>query len=252
MRFPFLLGILLVPLVGTYSAQVLAGERLVFNVVQAQAKERVTLYMQGDQARLSSSANSRAAVIFDAEARQIHIIDHAQKSVTTMDQASIEQLASMAKGMGEFAQSQGAVLGDLFKSFGLGDTAEQATLEVKTLSESQEVAGFECQLKNIYSDGTLDTQICMSQQLKLSAQEQQTFDRLMAFAQLLIREGQMVLQQFSLPIPLLPEEALEGVPVYVKNIPGNTTATLTERKKMDIQAAQFSLPAGYKKTLLSL
>jgi len=230
-----------------------AGERLTFNVDQAQNRERISVYIQGNQARISSSANTRSAVIFDASARQIHIVDHSDKTVTTLDQASIEQLASMANGVGTFARSQGGVLGDLFKTFGLdNELGDAAQIEVKNVKGKHKIAGFECSVQQVYKDGALDTQLCLSQQLALPGREQQTLDQLIEFAQLLIRQGQVVLQQFSLPIPMLPEQALDGVPVYMKNIPANTTATLLERKQMEIQAAQFSLPANYRKTVLSL
>ena len=230
-----------------------AGERLDFNVVQAQSKERVTIYLQDDSARISSSANQQSAVVFYATTRQIHIIDHSDKSVTTIDQDSMERLASMAKGVGEFAQSQGGVLGDLFKTFGLDNQmGEQVKLEVKTLSGNQTVAGLKCKVQQIYKDGVLDTQLCLSSEVGLAQNERDTLNRLIEFTQLLIREGRMVLEQFNLPIPMLPESALAGVPVYVKNVPGNTTATLAGKKSLTIQAAQFSLPAGYSKTVLSL
>ncbi len=230
-----------------------AGERLEFNVVQAQAKERVTIYLQGSKARISSSANQQTAVIFDASRRQIHIIDHGDKSVTTLDQASMERLASMAKGVGEFAQSQGGVLGDLFKTFGLDNQlGEQVKLEVKTIAGDQKVAGLSCKVQQIYKDGKLDTQLCLSEEAGLASEERETLNRLIEFTQLLIREGRMVLEQFKLPIPMLPARALAGVPVYVKNIPSNTTATLAAKKSLTIQAAQFALPAGYSKTVLSL
>lgn len=236
-----------------FIAAVSAGERLEFNVVQAQAKERVTIYLQGSKARISSSASQQTAVIFDASQRQIHIIDHGDKSVTTLDQASMERLASMAKGVGEFAQSQGGVLGDLFKTFGLeNQMGEQVKLEVKTLKGDQKVAGLSCKVQQIYKDGKLDTQLCLSEETGLAGEERETLSRLIEFTQLLIREGRMVLEQFKLPIPMLPERALAGVPVYVKNIPSNTTATLAGKKSLTIQAAQFSLPAGYSKTVLSL
>lgn len=230
-----------------------AGERLDFNVVQAKTQERVTIYLQGSKARISSSANQQSAVVFDANLRQIHIIDHSDKSVTSLDQASMERLASMAQGVGDFAQSQGGVLGDLFKTFGLeNQLGEQVELEVKTVSGDQKIAGLSCQVQQIYKDGELDTQLCLSQEAGLARVERDTLNRLIEFTQLLIREGRMVLEQFNLPIPMLPERTLSGVPVYVKNIPSDTTAILTGKKSLAIQAAQFSLPAGYSKTVLSL
>lgn len=236
-----------------FSGIVNAGERLEFNVVQAQTHERVTIYLQGSNARISSSANKQSAVIFDATLRQIHIIDHGDKSVTTLDQASMERLASMAQGVGEFAQSQEGVLGDLFKTFGLDNQlGEQVALEVKTLAGDQKVAGLRCQVQQVYKDGKLDTQLCLSVKTGLAKAESDTLTSLIEFTQLLIREGRMVLEQFNLPIPMLPADRLAGVPVYVKNIPSHTTATLTGKKSVTIQAAQFALPDGYGITVLSL
>lgn len=230
-----------------------AGERLDFDVVQPRSEERITVYIQGTQARLSSSAKQSSAVIFDSVSRQIHILDHSKQSVTTVDQASLEQLASIAAGMGELAKSQGGVLGDIFKTFGLdNDMGEGLQIEVETLGEQKSFSGQACQMSRIYSKGELSTQICLSPSLRLASAEQQTLDALLDFAQLLLRQGQVILTQFNLPIPLLPEDALDGTPVYIDDINSKTTATLAGFKQMNVVAQQFALPEGYTRRVLSL
>lgn len=230
-----------------------AGQRLDFDVQQPDNAERITLFIQGDNARLSSSANQTSAVIFDSSSRQIHILDHGEKSVTTVDQASLEQLASIAAGMGEIARSQGGVLGDIFKTFGLdNEMGEGPQVSVQTQSEKQSFSGQSCKMSYVYSKDRLSTRICLSQTLRLAAAEQQTLDALVDFAQLLLRQGQAILTQFSLPIPLLPEEALVGTPVYIDDINSKTTAVLAGFRRMDVVAGQFDLPEGYSRRVLSL
>ncbi len=230
-----------------------AGQRLDFDVHQPNTAERITLYIQGTQARLSSTANQASAVIFDSVARQIHILDHGDRSVTTVDQASLEQLASIAAGMGEVARSQGGVLGDIFKTFGLdNEMGEGPQVSVQTLAEKQSFSGQSCQMSYVYNKEQLSTRICLSRTLKLAAAEQQTLDALVDFAQLLLRQGQVILTQFSLPIPLLPEESLSGTPVYIDDISSKTAASLAGFKRMDVLARQFALPEGYSRTVLSL
>jgi len=230
-----------------------AGERLEFNVMRSGVKERITLYLQGPQARIISSADARTAVIFDADSRQIHIVDHTNRSVTTLDQASMERMASMARDVGKFAQSQGGVLGDLFKTFGLDNSmGEQAEISVKSIDKIRSFAGINCRIQQVYEAKKLQTQLCLADKISIAATERQTLDSLLMFGQLMIREGQMIMSQFNLPIPLLPEASLAGVPIYIDNLAGQTRASLASLKSMDIQAAQFALPAGYKKTTLSL
>ncbi|MEE9447329.1 MAG: hypothetical protein V3V09_05170, partial [Arenicellales bacterium] len=101
------------------SQTALAGERIEFEVAQSNVKETITVFLQGDQARIITSANAQQALLFDARAKQLKVLNHQQKIVTTLDQATLTQLASVAQSMGEIARAQGGVLGDLFKTFGL-------------------------------------------------------------------------------------------------------------------------------------
>lgn len=231
-----------------------AGERLEYNVVQANAQEqRVTIYVQGAQVRILNSADQAAAVIYNADYRKIHILNHGDKSITTLDQSSLEQLASITQGMGNIAQSQGSVLGDIFKTLGLESAlGETATIEVKTLRGEKKYSGQSCQVQQVFRDGALSTQICLAKQLRMQAPEKKTLDSLINFAQLMLRQGQMVIAQFNLPVPLLPDGDLAGTPVYIEDLTSNTTATLVGFKQMDILAAQFALPEGYSRRVLSL
>jgi hypothetical protein len=231
-----------------------AGERMEYSVVQANAQEeRVTIYVQGAQLRILSSADQAAAVIYNADYQKIHILNHRDKSITTLDQSSLEQLASITQGMGQIAQSQGSVLGDIFITLGLDSAlGETATVEVKTLRGEKEYSGQTCQVQQVFRDGTLSTQICLAKNLRLQAPEKKALDSLINFAQLMLRQGQMLLAQFNLPVPLLPDGALAGIPVYIDDLTSSTTATLVGFKRMDIQAAQFALPEGYSRRVLSL
>ena len=253
MRFTSLLSGLGALVLSGFLQGVSAGERLEYNVVQASAQERITIFIQGAQVRIVSSSDKSAAVIYHADQRQIHILDHREKSITTLDQASLEQLASIAEGMGGIAQSQGGVLGDIFKTFGLDNAlGETAEIEITTLSGEKEFAGQRCQIQQVYSDGLLSTQICLAKHLSMQSAEKKTLDSLIIFAQLLLRQGQMIMTQFNLPIPLLPDDSLAGTPVYIDDIISKTTATLVGFKKMDVLAAQFALPEGYSIRTLSL
>jgi hypothetical protein len=230
-----------------------AGERLEYDIVQSNVEERVTIYVQGRQARILSSADQTAALIYNANHQQIHILDHANKTVTTIDQASLEQLASMAKGLGKIAKSQGGVLGDIFKTFGLdNELGESARIDVKTHSGEKSFSGQSCQMLQVFRNGELNTQICLTKNLRMESAERNTLNSLISFAQLLAREGQMVLSQFSLPIPLLPDESLKGTPIFVDDVASKTTATLIGFTQMDVLDRQFMLTEGYSKRVLSL
>ena len=253
MRFFPLLSVLGVLALSSFLQSVSAGERLEYNVVQASTQERITIYIKGAQLRIVSSSDKTAAVIYNADQRQIHILNHSDKSITTLDQASLEQLASITESMGEIAQSQGSVLGDIFKTFGLdsalGDTAQ---IEIKTLSGEKAYAGQRCEVRQVYSDGLLSTQICLAKNLSMQPAEKKTLDSLISFTQLLLRQGQMIMTQFNLPIPLLPDTSLAGTPVYIDDVTSKTTATLVGFKQLDVLAAQFALPEGYSRRTLSL
>lgn len=230
-----------------------AGSRLEYAVAQPTSQERITVYIQGPQARIISSANNSSAVIFNAEARQIHLLDHANKEVTTIDQASLEQLAEVARNMGEVAQAQGGVLGDIFKTFGLeNELGKQASIEVIKLDSPGEISGRSCQMYRVISDGDPATELCLSNQISLGAAEQVTLNNLIGFAQLLLREGQMVLKQFNLPIPLMPADPLAGMPVYIDDMASDTSARLVDLKQVEVAPQQFALPAGYSRRVLSL
>ncbi len=230
-----------------------AGERLEYKVKQASSQERVTLYVQGPNVRILSSADKASAVLYNADKRQIHILNHSEQSITTLDQSSLERLASLAQGMGEIANSQGSVLGDILKTFGLeSELGEGSKIDIKTLSGEKTYSGQRCEVQQVFSDGQLSTQICLAKSLRMQPAEKKTLDSLTQFAQLLLRQGQVIMTQFNLPIPLLPETALQGTPVYIDDVTSKTIATLVGFKRIDVLPAQFALPEGYSRTVLSL
>lgn len=231
---------------------VYAGERLEFDIVQTKTQERVNIYLQDKQARIVTSANPSSALIFNATHRQLHILNHTEKSVTTLDQASLEQLASVAQGLGEIAQSQGGVLGDLFKTFGLNNSlGNTAIIETKTISGQRQFSGKTCQMLQVFKDTQLATQLCFSTENIVQANEQATLNTLISFAQLLANKGQIVLEQFGLPVPVMPNHNLDGLPIYIENVADKTSATLAKVIKMDVQPKQFAIPAGYARRTFS-
>ena len=235
------------------SQTALAGERIEFEVAQSNVKETITVFLQGDQARIITSANAQQALLFDARAKQLKVLNHQQKIVTTLDQATLTQLASVAQSMGEIARTQGGVLGDLFKTFGL-DNALGSTpdIEVKITPKSQTISGQACQMHKVYKEAVLVTELCVAETLNLEASEAKTMMALVSFAQLLAQKGQIILEQFDLPIPLLPAQNLTGLPIYVKSVKDETTAVLSGLKNLEIKAQQFSVPNGYTQSTFGL
>lgn len=227
-----------------------AGERLEMLVKQPNLEERITIYLQGEQAKIVSTGNTNAAVLFNAGSKQLRLINHQQKSVTKVDHATIEQFASLAEGVGEIARSQGGVLGDLLKTFGLDNAmGEKAVIEHQAMAGEHQYSGVNCAMQQVSKDGQPVTQLCLTEALNLGAAEKNTLHTLLRFGQLLVQKGQRVLEQFNISIPQLPTEAIKGVPIYVKNIQNDTVATLVGLKQIDIPAGQFVVPAGYRETV---
>lgn len=253
MRYHFSWVLTLLSLLSFSSLSVFAGEKIQFDVVQASGQEVVSLYLQGSQARIVTTANPTGAVIFNANSRQLHVLDHQRKTVTVVDQSTMEQLASVAQGVGELARAQGGVLGDLFETFGFNSQmGAPVNIEVKKLAGEKQFAGQACQMQQIYKDGQLVTQICLSSKISIGSAEHDTLTKLINFAQMMVQKGQIVLQQFKLAIPVLPDQALTGMPVYVENKVEGITATLNSIQKAKIQAAQFNIPGGYSETTFGL
>lgn len=235
----------------SFIAPATAGERLQFDVVQPNVEEVISLYLQGPNARLVTSANPGGAVLFNSNSRQLHILDHPRKTVTVVDQSTMEQLASVAQGVGELARSQGGVLGDLFKTFGFDNAmGEKAAIEVKTVANQKQFSGQACQMQQVFKDGVMVTQLCLAKQLKMGAIERDTLKQLLNFAQLLAQKGQLIMQQFNVAVPILPTEMIDGVPVYIDSTESKITATLSGLNSADIPAAQFKVPSGYSETVL--
>ena len=242
--------ILLSLLLLTIGQQAHAGERIEMQVKQPNLEERITIYLQGEQARIVSTGNTNAAVLFNANSKQLRLIDHQQKTVTKVDQATIEQVASLAEGVGEIARSQGGVLGDLFKTFGLDNAmGEKSVIKHQAVAGEYQYSGVSCAMQQVSKDGQAVTNLCLTDALTLGSAEKNTLSTLISFGQLLVQKGQLVVEQFNLSIPQLPTEVIKGVPIYVKNIPNDTVATLIGLKQVDIPAGQFAVPAGYTETV---
>ncbi len=230
-----------------------AGERLVLQVNQPNIEEQITIFLQGEWARLVSTGNTNKAVLFNAATKQLRVIDHQSKTVTNIDQVTIEQLASVAEGVGDIARSQGSVLGDLFKTFGLDNAmGEKAVIEQQAVAGNYQYSGLSCQMWQVSKNGQTVTQYCITEKLGLAPTERQTLASLISFGQLLVNKGQVVLDTFNLSVPQLPNEAIKGVPIYIKHIPEHTVATLVGLKQLELSAGQFSVPAGYSESVFGL
>ena len=103
----------------------------------------------------------------------------------------------------------------------------------------------------VFKDTQLVTQLCFSSENIIQTQEQATLNKLIAFAQLLANKGQIILEQFGLPVPAMPNDNLVGLPVYIENVTNKTSATLAKVTKVDVQPQQFAIPAGYSRRTFS-
>ncbi len=228
-----------------------AGERLEFEAVQPNVKERISITLHESQALIKSSANTQSILVFQANKRQLHIIDHQKKTIASLDQNSVEQIASVAESIGELAKAQGGVLGDLFKTFGLDNTlGSQAVITTKIQTGERRYAGMACENMEVYSDEVLVTILCLTDK-QISSPERQTLHALFEFAQLLANKGKLIVEQFNLAIPVMPNEPVAGIVLHIENVQRKITASLKSIANVNTTEAQFQLPENYAQTILS-
>ena len=231
-----------------------ASSQLNFSVKQNDQLDTLTFYVRDHQVLIGQADDGRNGVLFDARTKSLIILDHARKTFTKLDQASLSEMAKMVESVGVIAKSQGGVLGDLFESLGFeNDLGESSDIVLKDKNETITIAGVACQVKEITAAEVLQTRLCLAEALPLSGQETDTLRELIQFGQSVSMQAGGLLKRFGVTIPVFPEESMEGYIIGVDTFDETKLkARLSEIKEAQLVDEDFTIPTGYQEKSLPI
>lgn len=224
-----------------------AGSRIELSVTLDQSNQQHVLFVQDKFVKVvDQSGQTDVDLIFDAQKTHLFVLNHSEKTLMTITQEQVDQAESLLKNVGEFAESQGAVFGELMASFGLPQAPKKATnVEVKPLEQWQTIAGYQCQQIEVYEQNELETQLCLASSLPLQANEQASALSFLHFAQRLTQMTGSTLSSLGLAIPVLPETQLQGFPLQLYSKKNALTSEVLKLEEIEIPSNSFELPPTY-------
>ncbi len=238
----------------TLSAPAHAATELKFAVKQNQQLDELSFYVRDHQVLIGQAASARNGVLFNAKDHSLLILDHARKTFTRLDQASLSQMAQMVQSVGELAKVQGGILGDLFESLGLeSDLGKKNEIVYTDKNETIKIGGLDCQVMEVSKDSVLQTRMCVTDTLPLSSLEADTLRSLIQFGQRVADQAGGLIQKFGVTIPTLPQESFENFIIGVDTFDENKiNARLTEIKAAQLLDEDFSVPSDYQEKTLPI
>lgn len=233
-----------------FCTPVLSDQHLTINIETTESKEQVEIFLRGDKAKIISKADQQTELVYDNKASKLYIINHLRKTVITVDQTTLSQWSSLTEGIANIAREQGGILGDLLGTFGMQvPEKEQSTIKIVESQEQRRYADVNCKTLQIIKDKRLVTELCQAQNLGQTGAEHKTLLGLLSFGQVLLKNGKVLLQQFNMPLPVLPSQSIKGVPVFFADKPNQVSGQLVSVSQAQFPANHYEIPEDYTASL---
>ncbi len=231
----------------------MADARIDTDVVQNGIAMNYAMYVQADKVRIVDQRVGGDDILFDTAKSELLVINHADQSYMRIDQKRIGELVQLLESAAELARSQGGVLGDLMKTFGLdNELGKKEEVSYRHLGTIEQIAGTDCEVVHAYQNEEVQTELCIAKQLPISQQDAETLNGFMRFSHNLVSRAGSVISQLGLAIPTLPKSEIGGIPLDMKSLKDQTTARVSRISSGAVTPDLFKVPAGYQQTELPL
>jgi len=198
------------------------------------------------------------------------IIDHPKCTLTTVDEAQIDQINQQAQRLEPVLQGLGKQIANLSSDqrqrlqalvgdkISLDKIAKASEPAVPTRWESigkKKVAGIRCRNMRIMQGATPIAEVCLADPaaMKMSIQDAATFDALFGFYDHLAAKSQGLARQLGLALPSITTPEVKGIPVEFVDLSRKNRGTMT-LQRIDISPVSPDLmrvPGDYKTTPLT-
>ena len=224
-----------------------------------QSRQTVTISMDAGKLRVEGEnpGSGKYLLIFDNAKQVMWMADLAKGSYMEITKAQVEAMANqmgqmmqqMQQAMANVPPEQRAMMEQMMKGR-MGGMAAPPQITVRDKGASDTVGQFSCKRWEILSNGQVSSEVCAADpsQLKLDASAFETFKALAEFYEPLRRMAPQGGGGWTAPNAM---DQINGFPVQTISYEGGKPASewvLQTVEERAIDAAQFTLPPGLKKT----
>ncbi|MEM9532011.1 MAG: DUF4412 domain-containing protein [Pseudomonadota bacterium] len=252
-RLPLKGASLLIAAVLTQAA--VADTTLIFTSADNEGTETSKTEIADGMVRMSTPGTD-GDMVFDSNNNRIIALNHQDRSYMIMDQATIEKLINMQKQMMAQMEAQlqalpasqreqmKKMMGQMMPG-GMGNEPQPRSYE--RTGESREIAGYDCEVLEVYSGDRKASEQCVvdASDLDIPDADYATVRGMMDFVQQLA-EG---FSQMSDEIVDFGEPGEDEIPVqftHYSKMAGTNTGQLQSISQDDIDPAVFAIPNNYK------
>lgn len=207
-------------------------------------------------------------LLYERSLASIFVINHAQKSYMTLDEASLDQLGGQVAGfmnsvqqqiagqLENMAPEQRAQMESIMQSMGLGGLAETppvpTSIKISFTGQNTEIAGVRCRLATISEGNQKTAEMCVAApgKLGIDAADYATLESLFSFGEALARKAAPLLSGLGVQIPPIRTEQIDGVPVAAADLRSNVRVVVNSIKPLKAEHEIPGIPPDYTKTAL--
>lgn len=196
-----------------------------------------SLFIKGSQMRIETHDGENAVVLFDADKREMTIIETARREYMTFDHATLKRLQEQMKQALEMAAQYGMSAEQL----GLSGVQTKNPVTVTT-GEKKNVNGYDCTVERYEIGEVIDGIACIASpdEVGLSSADWEIMQRM--FAMLADMASNMMpgdLGGFDMAAP-------NGIAIEASDENGDDRQVLSDIDHGAIDGAKFAIPSGYK------
>lgn len=197
-----------------------------------------TLLIKGSVVRMETSGSDNGAVLFDAAANEMTVLDEGRRQYMVLDQAAVAKIQEQMKQALAMAEQYGMSP----EAMGLDGMSGEKPTEIET-GESKTVNGFDCGVYRYEVDGAPEAFACIApaDEVGLAEADWQTMRRM--YAMMMELAADMVPSDMS-TFDMAPPD---GIAVEAHSADGGDRQVLASVDDAPIDEDQFEVPAGWKR-----
>jgi hypothetical protein len=232
-----------------------------FSVTDAQGRYTQAAYIGDGRVSLQNQDDpSGTELLYDSRKDNVFLIEHADRTYSELDRATVEGLAEQAAGVretisGNTTPEQQQQIAGMLESIGLQglvQPADQSRSRVVRTSEMRNVSGHACNVVRVFRNDQLNTVMCVASRgaLKLPDADYQVLESMLSFGSYVAGHASDILGDFGATLPRIDPAEIDGLPIAVTDLDDGVTVVLQRLLHAPDRAGGPVLPRGYSRTTL--
>ena|GEM_PF-6160417 len=232
-----------------------------FKVTDTQNRMTQTVFISNGKVSVQNPDDlAGTELLYDSRTDRIDVIQHSDRSYSTIDRATVDSLAGQAAGVRDViaentTPDQQAQLAGMLESVGLSGLMQQpatdTTRYVKT-TEQRNISGYTCHIVRLFKNDQLETVMCVASQkaLRLPEADYNALRSMLAFSSHLAGQASTLLGDIGATLPDLGTGQIEGLPIAITDLDDGVTVVLQRLAHMPDKPGSLVVPSGYSETTL--